>query len=225
MPPARSTFWTLTTRFAGGSRTPRKYGLNCCMPATMKSVDGSSAGGISGCDGHAEMPALLVEALETLPQLGGRTHRGQCRSGRARRRDRLRCGRRRWPSAGRAGAWRGAASGGGRAELVRARACELVFEVGLAARAASFALCIAPQSRRFAQRREAVRGAGRGADELLHRRLTAKLTARTASSTASTASTALSVAGSSLSSWRFTRSTVPPDLVDHGHQLALGAPR
>ena len=43
-------------RFDGGSRTPRKYGLNGCMPATMNSVEGSSSGGISGCEGMRRCP-------------------------------------------------------------------------------------------------------------------------------------------------------------------------
>ena len=45
----------LTRSFGGGLR-PRKYGLNCCIPATMKRVDGSSAGGISECDGTRRCP-------------------------------------------------------------------------------------------------------------------------------------------------------------------------
>ena len=46
----------------------------------------------------------------------------------------------------------------------------------------------------------------------------AKLSVRTAWSAATTASTALSVAGSSLSSCAFTRSTVPPSLVATGNR-------
>jgi hypothetical protein len=34
-------------RGAGGSFAPEKYGFKGCMPAEMKSVDGSSGGGIS----------------------------------------------------------------------------------------------------------------------------------------------------------------------------------
>ena len=82
MPPARRHVWTLTTRLRGGSFVPRKYGLNGCIPATMKSVDGSSAGGISECDGHAQMAALLVEALESLAQLVGRHRHGRTVYGR-----------------------------------------------------------------------------------------------------------------------------------------------
>ncbi len=54
--PARRHFWTLTARGPGGAFVRRKYGLNGCMPATMKSVDGSSAGGISECDGTRRCP-------------------------------------------------------------------------------------------------------------------------------------------------------------------------
>jgi len=46
--------------------------------------------------------------------------------------------------------------------------------------------------------------------------VTAMLTARTAVSAASAASTALSVMRSTLSSWSFTRSTVPPTFVITG---------
>ena len=51
MPPARRHFWTVVNRGAGGCLTPEKYGFSGCMPAEMKSVDGSSGGGISGNDG------------------------------------------------------------------------------------------------------------------------------------------------------------------------------
>ena len=54
-------------------------------------------------------------------------------------------------------------------------------------------------------------------------RVIAKLRARTALSTLSTASTALSVMWSTLSSWPFTRSTVPPTLLITGRS-SLSAP-
>ena len=38
-------------RGAGGSFWPEKYGFSGCIPAEMKSVDGSSGGGISDHDG------------------------------------------------------------------------------------------------------------------------------------------------------------------------------
>ena len=48
------------------------------------------------------------------------------------------------------------------------------------------------------------------------------MTVRTVVSAAWTAASALSVATSTLSSSRFTRSSVSPRLVDHGQQLCLG---
>ena len=46
----------LTTRGDGGSLVRRKYGLNCCMPALMNSVERSSAGGISEWPGTRRCP-------------------------------------------------------------------------------------------------------------------------------------------------------------------------
>src|SRR4029079_2825414 len=41
----------VVTLGAGGAFAPEKYGLSGCIPAEMKSVDGSSGGGIRGKDG------------------------------------------------------------------------------------------------------------------------------------------------------------------------------
>ena len=46
----------LTTRGDGGSFVRRKYGLNCCIPALMKSVERSSAGGMSEWPGTRRCP-------------------------------------------------------------------------------------------------------------------------------------------------------------------------
>ena len=43
-------------RGAGGVFTPEKYGFSGCIPAEMKSVDGSSGGGIRGKDGKRRCP-------------------------------------------------------------------------------------------------------------------------------------------------------------------------
>src|SRR5215213_2856594 len=56
LPPARSTFWTVVKRGAGGSFAPEKYGLSGCMPAETKSVERSSGGGTSGHEGKRLWP-------------------------------------------------------------------------------------------------------------------------------------------------------------------------
>ncbi len=52
----RKHFCESTTRGEGGSASPRKYGLNGCMPATVRSVEVSSGGGISEADGTRRWP-------------------------------------------------------------------------------------------------------------------------------------------------------------------------
>src|SRR4029079_12796492 len=42
----------VVTLGAGGAFAPEKYGFSGCIPAEMKSVDGSSGGGIRGKDGN-----------------------------------------------------------------------------------------------------------------------------------------------------------------------------
>ena len=37
----RKHFWHEVSRATGGSSSPRKYGLNGCMPAVVSSTDGS----------------------------------------------------------------------------------------------------------------------------------------------------------------------------------------
>ena len=43
-------------RGAGGFFAPEKYGFSGCMPAEMKSVEGSSGGGISDHEGKRRWP-------------------------------------------------------------------------------------------------------------------------------------------------------------------------
>ena len=52
----RKHFCESTTRRGGGSASPRKYGLNGCIPATVSSVDVSSGGGTSDADGTRRCP-------------------------------------------------------------------------------------------------------------------------------------------------------------------------
>src|SRR5215208_353204 len=47
----RKHFWQLVSRFAGGSSSPRKYGLNGCIPAVVRRTDGSYTEGTSDADG------------------------------------------------------------------------------------------------------------------------------------------------------------------------------
>ena len=47
----RNTFWQEVRRRDGGSSSPRKYGLNGCIPAVVSSTDGSYEGGTSDADG------------------------------------------------------------------------------------------------------------------------------------------------------------------------------
>ena len=42
MSPVRTHFWIEVARLYGGGASPRKYGLNCTMPALTKSSVGSS---------------------------------------------------------------------------------------------------------------------------------------------------------------------------------------
>src|SRR5215210_1892362 len=52
----RNTFCTLVTSGAGGSSKPRKNGISGCMPAEMRSVERSSARGISDAEGRKTWP-------------------------------------------------------------------------------------------------------------------------------------------------------------------------
>jgi hypothetical protein len=50
LPRMRTTFCTLVARGTSGVASPRKYGLNCTMPATVRNTVGSL--GISDDDGQ-----------------------------------------------------------------------------------------------------------------------------------------------------------------------------
>ena len=48
----RNTFWQVVVSGAGGASRPRKNGICGCMPALVRSVEWSSARGISGAEGQ-----------------------------------------------------------------------------------------------------------------------------------------------------------------------------
>src|SRR5439155_11054273 len=50
LPPARTAFCAVVTRSAGGASRPRNQRFIGCIPAMMKRVEGSSAGGIIDAD-------------------------------------------------------------------------------------------------------------------------------------------------------------------------------
>ena len=52
----RKHFWHDVTRSRGGFSSPRKYGLNGCMPAIVNRVDVSSGAGISDAEGMRRCP-------------------------------------------------------------------------------------------------------------------------------------------------------------------------
>ena len=52
----RKTFWTVVRSGAGGCSRPRKNGISGCIPADVRSVERSSARGISGHDGWNVCP-------------------------------------------------------------------------------------------------------------------------------------------------------------------------
>ena len=52
----RNTFWQVAVRGAGGASRPRKYGICGCIPALVRSVEWSSARGISEADGQRRCP-------------------------------------------------------------------------------------------------------------------------------------------------------------------------
>ena len=54
LPPARAHFWLLAARLYGGTSSPRKYGLNGTMPATVNSTVGSC--GMRLAEGTAVWP-------------------------------------------------------------------------------------------------------------------------------------------------------------------------
>ena len=52
----RKHFWRSSCSGAGGCSRPRKYGICGCIPAVVKSVERSSARGMSGDDGQRRWP-------------------------------------------------------------------------------------------------------------------------------------------------------------------------
>src|SRR5713226_5923166 len=52
---ARKHFWTVTARANGGSACPRKYGMNCIIPAPV-SRSPDSGGGISDAEDRRRCP-------------------------------------------------------------------------------------------------------------------------------------------------------------------------
>src|SRR3954465_14945161 len=52
----RKTFWTVVASGAGGSSSPRKNGISGCIPAETRSVERSSARGISDAEGRKTCP-------------------------------------------------------------------------------------------------------------------------------------------------------------------------
>ena len=56
MSTVRNTFWHEVSRGLGGVSWPRKYGLNGCIPATVKSTERSLGGGTSDAEGTRTWP-------------------------------------------------------------------------------------------------------------------------------------------------------------------------
>ncbi len=52
----RKHFWQEASRWLGGFPSPRKYGLNGCMPAIVSRVEVSSGAGISDAEGTRRCP-------------------------------------------------------------------------------------------------------------------------------------------------------------------------
>jgi len=52
----RKQRWEDVSRVCGGFSRPKKYGLNGCIPATVSSVEVSSAAGTSDADGMRRWP-------------------------------------------------------------------------------------------------------------------------------------------------------------------------
>ena len=172
----------------------------------MSSVEWSPARGTSEADGQRRWPLLLEEREEALTQLGGRAHPGILR-------------------AVSQAAGRGYAAGGGSLRRRLAGVAKLLVELALAPRGR--VLRDTHRLARIASRRGT---RTKPCDTPAAKPLTfftgvviAVETARTAVSALSAIETALSVTVSSLSSWSFTRSTVPPALTITGSSVALGA--
>src|SRR3954451_12318887 len=56
MSTVRKHFWHEVRRCAGGSSSPRKNGLNGCIPAVVSSTDGSYEGGTSDAEAMRRGP-------------------------------------------------------------------------------------------------------------------------------------------------------------------------
>src|SRR4051812_9031667 len=56
MSTVRKHFWHDVSRWLGGFSSPRKYGLNGCIPAVVRSTDGSYEEGTSDADGMRRWP-------------------------------------------------------------------------------------------------------------------------------------------------------------------------
>jgi hypothetical protein len=53
---ARKHFCTVTSRFDGGLSRPRKYGFSGCIPAVVRSTEGSNVAGTSEPDRRRMCP-------------------------------------------------------------------------------------------------------------------------------------------------------------------------
>ncbi len=182
------------------SPRPRKYGICVCIPADVNSVEWSSARGTSDAEGHRRCPFSSKKARKPFAQLGGRTHEVDSTNGRA-------CPgpcatREAHESAPARPAFRSSQS-----SSVSAFA------------AASLATCIAsPTSRRARKAAKPWETPAASPVTFFTGAVITVETARTAVSALSAIETALSVTTSSLSSWSFTRSTVPPALTITGRR-------
>src|SRR5437868_1904377 len=56
MSTVRKHFWHDVSRWLGGFSSPRKYGLNGCIPAVVSSTEGSYDDGTSDADGTRRWP-------------------------------------------------------------------------------------------------------------------------------------------------------------------------
>src|SRR4029079_13216100 len=64
MSTARKQRWMDVRRGPGGCASPRKYGLNGCMPAVVSSTDWSSAEGTSEAEGTARCPRSTKKSVK-----------------------------------------------------------------------------------------------------------------------------------------------------------------
>src|SRR4051794_23788516 len=62
----RKHFWIDVSRGPGGCCWPRKYGLNGCIPAVVRSTDGSRVAGTSEADGTATCPREVKWSVKLL---------------------------------------------------------------------------------------------------------------------------------------------------------------